>query len=633
MGPPTPLPLSQEEIDEIRKVRRVWHLEELKNWNLRPTGHKKEVPLTDEELEFLADQLVETDELEDLSHNPTSHRRLNYINTHPKSVGNIIIAKDLLEGNPQVEELKKKIIDEYRDTVFKDEVWADPPVRHPLGFAEIKLKPGVVPIKQRPFTLAGERREAVTDLVKKFEAQGLLEEAVSPWLSPAFPVPKKEPGSWRLVIDYRLVNEATITDAYPTPLIEDILIRQGTFNIWSILDMKHGFHQVPLLPESRPITAMSTPLGPRQWKVLPMGVKNGTAIFQRLMDTELKDFEFADPYIDDTIVGSTGATREEAIANHEKDLRQVLERFKKDKLVVDIHKTHFFTTKVEFCGYIPTQGTRSPAPKKLLSIQKWELPKTVTALRAFLGLTNYYSNYVQNYAHYAAPLTSKLCLNRVDGKKGSKKVLLWTEEEIAAFEDMKTALGKSLALFHMKVDQPFILETDASRYAIGAVLKQEQNGETVPVAFMSRKLAKNKRNWTPREQETYAMVMALRKWAGWIGYQPVVVKTDHKSLEHWVTEHVDTPSGPASRRARWHETLSKFNVEVTYNPGKDNLVADTCSRWMYPASQGLADISKHGNRESMEECEAIIAEEEREEEEEAAKAKVGIVGLGGVPPA
>jgi hypothetical protein len=172
--------------------------------------------------------------------------------------------------------------------------------------------------------------------------KGLLEEAVSPWLSPAFPVPKKEPGTWRLVIDYRVVNEATITDAYPTPLIEEILIRQGQFKLWSVLDLKHGFHQIPLNPASRPITAMSTPIGPRQWKVLPMGVTNGIAIYQRLMDNELQDFEFADPYVDDIIIGSTGENMEETIKNHERDLRMVLERFKRDKLVVEFSKSHFF---------------------------------------------------------------------------------------------------------------------------------------------------------------------------------------------------------------------------------------------------------------------------------------------------
>ena len=188
-------------------------------------------------------------------------------------------------------------------------------------------------------------------------------------MSPAFPVKKKEAGKWRLVVDYRVPNAATIPDSYPLPRIEEILARQGHFKIWSVLDLKAGYHQVPLKAESRPITSMATPKGPRQWRVVPMGIVNGNAIYQRMMEWELDEFDFADPYVDDVIIGSTGNTREELICNHEADLRKVLEKFAKEKLVVNGAKAHMFVESVEFCGHVITCGTRSPSPKKLLSIQ------------------------------------------------------------------------------------------------------------------------------------------------------------------------------------------------------------------------------------------------------------------------
>ena len=175
-----------------------------------------------------------------------------------------------------------------------------------------------------------------------------IEPGVSPWNSPSFPVPKKKPGEYRLVEDFRRLNDATVDDAHPLPRIEDILQRQGVFKIWSVLDLKDGYHQMPLKPEHRYPTAMSTPQGTYQWKVLVMGLKNGNAMFQRMMEWVLRDLENADPYVDDVIVGSTGNTEAELMINHERDVRAVLETLKKYQLVVDPRKASLLMREVEF---------------------------------------------------------------------------------------------------------------------------------------------------------------------------------------------------------------------------------------------------------------------------------------------
>ena len=133
------------------------------------------------------------------------------------------------------------------------------------------------------------------------------------------------------------------------------------------------------------------------------------------------------------------------------------------------------------------------------------------------------------------------------------------------------------------------------------------------MGFSSRKLGRSQCNWAPREKETYAIVAVLRKWAGVIDFQPVEVSTDHRSLENGTTENLDTPSGPRGRRARWHETLSNFDVVVKYLPGPENVVADAMSRFAYPASSAREDISFHGSAESN----AEVKEMERREREEA----------------
>ena len=168
---------------------------------------------------------------------------------------------------------------------------------------------------------------------------------------------------------------------------------------------------------------------------------------------------------------------------------------------------------------------------------------------------------------------------------------------------------------------------DASTYAVGASLEQlidEDRRPTVddvivkktaPVAFMSRKLASSQRNWTPREIETYAIILALQKWETWIGLQPVLVLTDHKAIESWAKEVLDTPSGPVGRRARWHQIFSKYDLSVGYIPGKDNTIADILSRWAYPASQAFRDVSKHGSALDDAEMKELIAQEKLEEME------------------
>jgi hypothetical protein len=589
----------------MARERRIQRLRSL-NLHLPGRTHQEGQSLSEKELEYIDDRIRQKG---------------------GKSVRKIGMVKGAIEARdpyetPAVEKARKRLLEGYAGSVFQTRVGGDHPIRGPHGEAEIILKKDAVPVKQRMFQIQGERKAAWVKLTDEIIEDGKIEPGVSPWSSPSFPVPKKKPGEYRLVEDFRKLNDATVDDGHPLPRIEDILQKQGGFKIWSVLDLKDGYHQMPLKEEHRPYTCMSTPRGSFQWKVLVMGLKNGNAMFQRMMEWVLRDLENADPYVDDIIIGSTGANMEEIVANHEKDVKAVLDVLREHKLIVDPKKASMFMGEVEFCGHILREGRRSPAPGKLLSIQKWELPGTVTALRGFLGLTNYYSSYVHNYAGLAAPLMDKLQVGRLDGKKGSLKPVAWDDRSRAAFESLKDALKEGLQVFQLEPDQPFVLRTDASDFAIGAVLEQERNGEWVPVSFFSRKLGQSQLNWTPREKETYAIVASLRKWAGWVGFQPVLVKTDHRSLENWVSENIDTPSGPRGRRARWHETLSQFNLEVQYIPGKDNTVADAMSRFAYPASSSREDVSFHGSARADAEVRKLI------EQEIAEGNMIGMIRLG-----
>ena len=509
------------------------------------------------------------------------------------------------------ETLRNKLIDEFKDSSLSGVYPKEHPVRGPNGEAEIWLKPGARPVSIAPYPMKGERREALSKLVEDCIREGKMEPGKSAWNLPVFPVPKKKPGEFRIVQDLRALNDATVKDGHPLPRIGDMIQRQAKNKIWCALDLKDGFHQMPMKKEHRHFTCMSTPHGVMQWTVLVMGLKNAAAQFQRMMEWSLQEQPGADAYIDDVIIGGSDETEEKSLQQCYERTRAVLQRSAELNLVYKGDKCKLFQRRVEFCGHILSEGKRSPAPGKLAPIQLWELPETVTALRGFLGLTNYFSEYVHHYAEVAAPLMAKLRLNRQDGKKGSKLKLHWTPEEKSAFEKLKARLAEQLELRQVDPDRPFRLHTDASDFAVGAELLQEFEGKWQTVGLYSRKLAAAQLNWTTREKETYAIVAALQKWANTIGFQPVEVHTDHKSLGHWLTEHVNTPSGPRGRRARWHEALSLFCLTVVYVPGPDNVVADSMSRFAYPATSAREDVSFHGSAAASAEVAKMLEEERR----------------------
>ena len=247
-----------------------------------------------------------------------------------------------------------------------------------------------------------------------------------------------------------------------------------------------------------------------------MGAKNGNATFQRMMEDLLGPVrDCADPLVDDIIIGSgtEDMTEDELIEAHDKDLRRVLSELDKHNMVCKPTKASLFVKGVEFAGHVVGHGQRRPMPGKLTFLHQWEKPQTISKLRSFMGFCNYYSGYVRMYAELSGPLHKMLQVGKFDGRKGSKKKLAWTPEAEDAFSRLKERLLGQLGLFLVDADKGFVLRTDASDYAVGAVLEQvRDDGSHVPVAFWSRFLAEGqRRTWTARKKETYAIVCALRK--------------------------------------------------------------------------------------------------------------------------
>ncbi|EPS71058.1 hypothetical protein M569_03701 [Genlisea aurea] len=527
--------------------------------------------------------------------------------------GRVDLEKPILLRDPQEHPMavagRLAIMERFGATSMSGKYIPDPPIRGPFGEGRISLVEGAVPVSRTTYRIGGERGEVHKKMVEEIISSGKMEPGSSPWNLPSFLVPKKTPGTYRLVQDFRPLNEVTQKDGHPLPRIADILQLQADFQMWSKFDLVDGYHQMPIAVADRHMTCMATPKGTMQWKVLSMGLKNAGSQFQRMIEWVIRDIECASAYIDDVLVGSKGATLEECIDIHQRDVSRVLEAFEREKLVCSPKKSFLFHMEVEFCGHILREGTRKPSPGKLLPLQGWELPRTITELRGFLGLTNHFSEYVKDYAYMSAPLSEKLKVGREEGKKGSRKPVDWDPESEKAFHALKMKMAEELLLFQPDPGAPFVLHTDASDYAFGAVLGQIRNGKEVPVGFYSSKLTGSQLNWTPWEKEMYAVFRSLSKWCGVINFQPVTVLTDHQALRYWTTEHVEVPSGPRGRRARWHMLLSQFDLTVQYVPGPSNHLADAMSRWAYPAGGGRDDATKHGSVESFLEVQKMLEQE------------------------
>ena len=285
-------------------------------------------------------------------------------------------AAEEAQENPKVAELKERLINAY-PRLFSGVANRNPPDRGRFGTARIKLKPNPKIYRHPEYQLQGDQAEAMKKLLAKFIERGWIEPSDSECASAAFIEPRKEKGEWRLVVDYRGLNEQTKHDSYSLPLIDTILQKQQKERIFTVLDLKHGYHQMLLHPDSRPCTAMSSPLGPMQWKVVPMGAKNGNAASQRIMEDLLGPVrDCADPFVDYIIIGSgtEDMTEDELIEAHEKDLRRVLSELDKHNMVCKPTKASLFVREVEFAGNVVGHGQRHPMPGKLASLHHWEKP-------------------------------------------------------------------------------------------------------------------------------------------------------------------------------------------------------------------------------------------------------------------
>ena len=458
------------------------------------------------------------------------------------------------------------LLNEYRDVLPQELPQSLPPERSINH--DIDLVPGSSPPSRAPYRLSKPFMDELQKQITALLERGFIEPSKSPFGAPVFFV-KKADGSLRLVCDWRELNRITIKNEACLPNMDDLFDSIQGSKFFSKLDLHSGYNQVRIREGDIPKTAINTPLGHFQFRVMGFGLCNAPATFQALMNDILRPYlrRFVVVFLDDILIFS------KSWEDHLMHIRTILESLRKQQLFCKPAKCLFGSLKILYLGHMLTGQSISPDPKKLQSVEEWPIPESVTQVRSFLGFANYFRRFIKNYADIAKPL------DEITGK-GAR--FSWNDERQKAFEDLKSALICAPVLLLADVSKPFRVFTDASDSYIAGALMQESKDSWHPVAFASRKLSPAEKNYTIVEKETLAVVFALQCWRLYL-FQHFDLFTDNQAVVYLRSKPNLRP-----REARWAEFLADYHFSVHHIPGEVN-IADPLTR-QFPTSSQLNSL-------------------------------------------
>lgn len=435
----------------------------------------------------------------------------------------------------------------------------------------ITLIPGAGPVKVRPYRYPFSQKNQIELMVDDMLREGIIQPSLSPFSAPVLLVRKKD-GSWRFCTDYRALNAVTIKDSYPLPTVDELLDELFGAHYFSKLDLRSGYHQIRVRQEDQSKTAFRTHNGHYEWLVMPFGLTNAPATFQAVMNAVFQPYlrKFVLVFFDDILIYSADWE------THLSHLAIVLTLLRTHVLFAKLSKCSFGVSKIDYLGHIVSSQGVEMDGTKLIAINDWPIPSSVTQLRGFLGLTGYYRRFIRGYATIAAPLTSLL----------QKNSFLWSAEAEAAFLALKRAVTEAPVLRLPDFSQPFVVEADASGLGIGAVLSQKGH----PIAFFSRKLSTRMQHKSAYVREMFAITEAIAKFRHYLVGHKFVIRTDHQSIRHMTDQIIQTPE-----QQEWLPKLLGYDFTIEYKPGRTNLVADALSRSCYmavstPVTDWLSDL-------------------------------------------
>ena len=394
----------------------------------------------------------------------------------------------------------------------------------------------------------------------------IIEPAASPWASNVVLVRKKD-GTHRFCVDYRAVNSVTYKDTYPLPHIDTCLNALNGSSWFTTLDLRSGYHNIPVSEQDRDKTAFVTRRGCWRYKVMPFGLTCAPSVFQRLMDLVLcgLSYETCMVFLDDIIIFAR------SFDSHLVRLQEVLERLRWAKLKIRPDKCCVMQRKVSFLGHIISESGVETQPEKVAAVQEWPQPKNIHEVKSFLGLCSYYRRFIAGFADIAAPLHAL----------GEKNVAFcWTDRHTRAFNELKEKLTTAPVLGLPQDEGTFYLDTDASDFGLGSVLSQEQGGVERVIAYASKSLSRAEKNYCVTRRELLAVVNGLKTYKQFLLGRPFVIRTDHSALR-WLQK---TPE-PLAQQARWLAFIEQFQFEIVHRPGHRHGNADGLSRRPEPCKQ------------------------------------------------
>ena len=415
------------------------------------------------------------------------------------------------------------------------------------------------PVRQRPYRTSPVKAKIMSEEVEFLVSEGLATPTEGEWASPCILVPKPD-GSSRFCVDYRLCNKQIKSDAFPMPRLLDCIDQVGEAQYISKLDLLKGYWQVPLTPRARQVYSFVTGDGLFSFDVLPFGCKNAPACFQRLMTQVVKGIPKVSCYLDDIIVFSN------TLSEHLDQLTQLLEALRSANLVVNLAKSEFLQSSVEYLGHVVGHGQVAPKQANVESVLNMPPPSDLKGLRRFLGAAGFYRRFCKNFSSVCFPLTNLL-------KKGQK--FKWDSDCQQAFEDIKAMLSFSPVLKSPDFSKPFTLYTDASGYGVGGVLMQnDAQGIERPVSYFSRKLNKHQLNYAPIEKECLAIILSITHFSIYLNNgHTTTVFTDHNPLAFLAKMKEKN-----QKLLRWSLLLQEYDLQIQHVKGSENVIADMLSR-------------------------------------------------------